>query len=64
MWFTGAWPLHLGFQRIVELIERFDDIEDSVVRALSGLPPVANKLRTSRIGSFVPKAEVSLTKRI
>ena len=25
--------------------------------AMSGLPPVATKLRTSRIGSFVPRAD-------
>jgi hypothetical protein len=29
------------------------------VRATSGLPPIATELRTSRIGSFVPLAEVT-----
>ena len=30
------------------------------VCAMSGLPPVATELRTSRIGSFVPTTDISL----
>jgi hypothetical protein len=32
---------------------------NSAVRATSGLPPIATELRTSRIGSFVPQAEMT-----
>ena len=30
------------------------------VRATSGLPPIATELRTSRIGSFVPRAAIGV----
>ena len=36
-----------------------DHATESDLRGISGLPPTATKLRTSRIGSFVPQEETS-----